>query len=101
MEKSMTNYSNVQVNDKWLGDYYQLANRLSTVCYLNNLISNIHFEVFYIYFENGFYGASSDKKEFQEEIRKEKMTLGILGNESIEKLIHEMFIDAKTGALHA
>lgn len=100
MKKSMINYPTVQVNDKWLGDYYQLANRLSTVCYLNNLISNIHFEVFYIFFENGYYGANSDKNEFQEAIKEEKKTLGILGNKSIEELIHEMFIDARTGSLH-
>ena len=39
--------------EKWLGKYFQMANRLAVAAYLNN--KGIPTKVLYIYFENGYY----------------------------------------------
>lgn len=88
----------VNVKDNWLGDYYQMANRLAVAAYLNN--KDISTKVLYIYFEDGYYDDTQDKdlgntrKEFEKEIEKEKETLGIDKDPKIDELLCEVFINA-------
>ena len=100
MSQQMAKYGcHVTVEEStWLGEYYQMANRLATAAYLNN--KGYSTKVLYIYFENGFYTNDSNncdatKEEFQMAISKEKETLGINNDSKInEELLCEVFIDA-------
>ena len=99
MSKQMTTFGcNVNVQEStWLGDYYQMANRLAVAAYLNN--KNIPTKVLYIYFEDGYYmddgnNLSATKEDFLKEIAKEKKTLGIDKNSQIKKILCEVFINA-------
>ena len=50
MKDSMLAVGFRDVSNMWLQDYYQLANRLSTIAYLQS--KGIKAKVLYIYFEN-------------------------------------------------
>lgn len=88
--------------EKWLGKYYQMANRLAVAAYLNN--KGIPTKVLYIYFENGYYKRGLDGKEpiikdanrqkFENEIKTEKDELGIANDKKINELLCEVFINA-------
>ena len=100
MSNQMVNFGclvNVQ-KSTWLGDYYQMANRLAVAAYLNN--KGISTKVLYIYFEDGYYDQNgtdlgATKEEFEVEINKEKETLGIDKDPKIDELLCEVFINAK------
>ena len=83
----------------WLGEYYQMTNRLAVAAYLNN--RGIQTKVLYIYFENGYNNPfdTSDNKDtnreqFEAAIKKEKETLGIATDRKIGELLCEVFINA-------
>lgn len=84
-------------NDEWLKDYYQFANRLSTISLLNS--KGITCKLVNIYFIDGYYdrerGINKDttKKSFCEEINKEIEKLGLEKNE-IDAFVLDVFIDA-------
>lgn len=85
--------------DTWLGEYYQMANRLAVAAYLCN--KGIPTKVLYVYFENGYNNPfdKSDNKDasrelFESVIKKEKETLGITNDNKVNKLLCEVFINA-------
>lgn len=86
-----------RANDEWLKDYYQFANRLSTVSLLNN--KGIDCKLVNIYFVDGYYdrerGIIKDTSEesFRKEIEQEMKTLGLTKDE-INKYVLDVFIDA-------
>ena len=84
-------------NDNWLKDYYQFANRLSTVSLLNN--KGITCKLVNLYFVDGYYdrehGIIKDTTEdsFREEIKQELEKLG-LNEQEKNKYVIDVFIDA-------
>lgn len=100
MKDSMLAVGFRDVSNMWLQDYYQLANRLSTIAYLQS--KGIKAKVLYIYFENGYYDRNTDvdlgidEEEFKEAINIEKRTLGIQNFKGLTSLLSEVFIDART-----
>lgn len=99
MSKQIADFGcNVNVQEStWLGDYYQMANRLAVAAYLSN--KNIPTKVLYIYFEDGYYmddenDRGATKEDFLKEIAKEKETLGIDKDSNIKELLSEVFINA-------
>ncbi len=83
--------------DEWLKDYYQFANRISTVAMINK--KGIQCKLVNIYFIDGYYdrerGINKDtsREEFEEEIEKELEALG-LSKEEKDKYVIDLFIDA-------
>ena len=81
----------------WLEDYYQFANRLSTVSYLNS--KGVSCKLVNIFFVDGYYdrerGINKDTsmEAFQEEISAELKTLG-LDEQTKKKFVIDVFIDA-------
>ena len=86
------------INDAWLKEYYQLANRLAIAAFLNECA--IKTKVLYIYFINGYnkrivenqkiyevYNKNANKKEFEKAILKEKKALSILDKDSVNLLL--------------
>ena len=100
MKDSMLAVGFRDVSNMWLQDYYQLANRLSTIAYLQS--KGIKAKVLYIYFENGYYDRNTDvdlgigEEEFKEAINIEKRALGIQNFKGLTSLLSEVFIDART-----
>ena len=84
-------------NVEWLKDYYQFANRLSTVSLLNH--NGITCKLVYIYFVDGYYdrerGINKDTTEeaFRKEIIQELNTLG-LNEQQKKEFVLDVFIDA-------
>ena len=84
-------------NENWLKDYYQFANRLSTVSLLNN--KGIPCKLVNLYFIDGYYdrehGINKDTSEesFRKEINQELEKLG-LNEQEKNKYVHDVFIDA-------
>ena len=101
----MLNNRGIIVDNEWLKQYYQLANRLATVSLLNK--HGIKAKVLYIYFENGFQRKeldsndrvklleddSSTRKEFEEAIDKEISKLGITYDQ-VKDIMTKVFINA-------
>lgn len=83
--------------EEWLKDYYQFANRLSTVSLLNN--SGISCKLVNIYFVDGYYdrehniNKDTSEDSFREEINKELKILGLDEKEK-DKYVIDVFIDA-------
>ena len=83
--------------EEWLKDYYQFANRLSTVSFLNR--SGISCKLVNIYFVDGYYdrehsiNKDTSEDSFREEIDKELKTLGLDEKEK-DKYVIDVFIDA-------
>ena len=83
--------------EEWLKDYYQFANRLSTVSLLNS--SGISCKLVNIYFVDGYYdrehsiNKDTSEDSFREEIDKELKTLGLNEKEK-DKYVIDVFIDA-------
>ena len=83
-------------NENWLRDYYQFANRLSTISFLNS--KDVICKLVNLYFVDGYYdrerGINKDTKEdsFRNEIKQELKTLGI--GEEQNKYVIDVFIDA-------
>lgn len=83
-------------NENWLRDYYQFANRLSTISFLNS--KGVICKLVNLYFVDGYYdrerGINKDTKEdsFRNEIKQELKTLGI--GEEQNKYVIDVFIDA-------
>lgn len=96
-------------NSNWFGKYYQLANRLAIVNYLNNNndVRYINASLLYIYFINGyekrqlidkkikFIESKSVKKkeDWEKVIQEEYQELGI--NDTANQYISKIFIDCK------
>lgn len=86
-----------KVTDEWVRDYYQFANRISTVALLNKL--GLRCKLLNIYFIDGYYdiehNISKDTSEiqFRDEIENEYKVLG-LNSEDVEKFVVDVFIDA-------
>ena len=84
-------------NDKWLKDYYQFANRLSTISLLNS--KGITCKLVNIYFIDGYYdrerGINKDTTEetFRKEINQELDELGLAPEEKAVYAL-DVFIDA-------
>ena len=84
-------------NDEWLKDYYQFANRLSTISLLNS--KGITCKLVNIYFIDGYYdrehGINKDTTEeaFCKEIENELKQLS-LDKEDKKKFVIDVFIDA-------
>ena len=84
-------------DENWLKDYYQFANRLSTVSLLNN--KGITCKLVNLYFVDGYYdrehGIIKDTTEdsFREEIKQELKKLG-LDEQEKNKFVLDVFIDA-------
>lgn len=99
-----------KVGDAWLQYYYQLANRLATVAFLNN--NGIKARILYIYFTNGYRkklvirprrkekiievdNLNASEEQFRKAICKEQKTLGIDQIDTSEYLASPIFIDAE------
>lgn len=85
------------VSEDWVKEYYQFANRISTVALLNSF--GIKSKLLNIYFINGYYDREHNKKkdtlesQFKEEIEKELKKLN-LTQEIKDKYAVDLFIDA-------
>ena len=90
-------------SEKWIGQYYQLANRLAFLNFLRS--HNIESHLVYIYFLNGyrkrdFKGNEIENKNVQsvidwkKEINKQYIELGI-DKINIEDYIYKVFIDCE------
>lgn len=106
MEKEMKDFS--IVNPNWVGNYYQLANRLTSMAMLQN--HGIKAKAVYIFFENGFIkkelglrntilsideSQNATKEEYLAAISVEEKELGIFGNSKVSKLLcSPVFVDA-------
>ena len=83
--------------EEWLKDYYQFANRLSTVSLLNN--NGISCKLVNIYFVDGYYdrehsiNKDTSEDSYRTEIDQELKTLGIDEKEK-DKYVIDVFIDA-------
>ena len=83
--------------EEWLKDYYQFANRLSTVSFLNK--SGISCKLVNIYFVDGYYdrehsiNKDTSEESFRSAINQELKTLG-LNEEEVGKYVIDVFIDA-------
>ena len=88
----------ITANDKCLGKYYQLANRLATAAFLSK--NGISSKCLYIYFTNGYnkdYDTkSASTEDFRIAIDKEKKELN-LNQDIIDTLYTEIFIEATSG----
>lgn len=86
------------INEAWLKDYYQLANRLAIAAFLNEC--KIKTKVLYIYFINGYnkrivennkiykvFDKNAKKEDFEKAIMKEKKDLCILDKDSVNLLL--------------
>lgn len=92
------------IDESWLNSYYQFANRLATIAFLNK--HGIKAKLVYIFFINGFLNNSErraskrsideSKKEFEKAIYEEKQELGLLDVDLTQILINPIFIDAST-----
>lgn len=99
------------VDEEWLGDYYQFANRVATAALLNK--HGIKTKVIYIYFTNGFNvrvlsdngqkviavkgSQNASKEDFFAAIKKEKEALSILDNKRLDLLLAApIFIKAES-----
>ena len=91
-------------NRNWFGEYYQLANRLTFVHFLNK--KGINASLLYIYFLNGYEKCKTNRKtvvenksverqeEWQNAIQEEYEKLGI-NSQIEEQYISKIFIDCK------
>lgn len=83
--------------EEWLKDYYQFANRLSTVSFLNK--RGISCKLVNLYFVDGYYdrehniNKDTSEDSFRAEIEQELKTLG-LDKEEKDKYVIDVFIDA-------
>lgn len=99
-----------KVNDEWLQEYYQMANRLATAAFLNN--NGIKARILYIYFVNGYRkrtvskigrkeiiteveNLNASENQFIESICNEKKVLGINHIDTSELIAEPVFIDAE------
>lgn len=96
-------------NSNWFGKYYQLANRLALVNYLqnNNEVELVNASLLYIYFLNGYEKRQlkgnkivfienksvKKKEEWETIIKEEYIELGI--NDAASQYISKVFIDCK------
>lgn len=103
MRENMQPYG-IEVNKNWLDSYYQFANRISMMAFLNQ--NGLNAKAIYIYFENGynkrqFIGKEiktvSDKGagkiEFDEAIQKELSHLNI-EKANLSELVVHIYINA-------
>lgn len=83
---------NVVPDEKWFGNYYQFANRLTTTMFLNK--HGIKTKLICLFFIDG-YPAKRDitQEDFQNAIKKELEELG-LTNVDLSKYVVNVFIDA-------
>lgn len=102
---------NLPVTRVWLGDYYQLANRLATAALLNK--QGVKTKILYIYFVNGYrkrvvekindtkerifetLNMNATKEQFEEAINKEMSALGIDKDSVSDILAPSVFVDAE------
>lgn len=84
-------------NENWLREYYQFANRIATVSFLNS--QGIECKLVNLYFVDGYYdrehGVNKDTsiESFREEIERELKTLK-LNEEEKNKYVIDVFVDA-------
>lgn len=109
-QKMILNYMkdmlpNLSISEKWLGEYYQMANRLATTAFLNKW--GIKAKTMYIYFLNGFdkriierrrikfiENKDASKEDFKNAIKIEMNTLGLSHDSVKDLLMPPVFIDA-------
>lgn len=87
----------LNVNEDWLKEYYQLANRLATTALLNK--HGVKAKTLYIYFENGFNkrrksSENATKADYEQALRIEMNTLGITESDVDNLLAPPIFINA-------
>ena len=84
----------IQVSDAWMGEYYQLANRLTTAALLNNC--GIKAKCLYLYFLNGYDkpndNQNAEEKSFKKAVDDEMNALG-LDPDSVKQLYIGIYID--------
>ena len=103
MRENMQPYG-IEVDENWLGLYYQFANRISMMALLNR--NGLNAKALYIYFENGYTKQQvigqklkfvSDngarKREFDEAIQKELSYLNIK-KATLSELVAHVYINA-------
>lgn len=103
MRKNMQPYG-IEVNKNWLGLYYQFANRISMMAFLNR--NGLNAKALYVYFENGYtkqrvIGSKIEfvkdmgarKREFDEAIQKELSYLNIK-KATLSELVAHVYINA-------
>lgn len=102
----------INPNSKWMEQYYQFANRLSTIAMLKkHLNPEFDARLLYVFFVNGYHKKivsnrkinTVDKKnnsrnDFEEAIMLEQDELG-LKEMDLKEYVVDMFIDAETGNL--
>lgn len=103
MRENMQPYD-IEVDENWLDSYYQFANRISMMAFLNQ--NGLNAKAIYIYFENGynkrqFIGKEiktvsdkgAGKMEFDEAIQKELSHLNI-EKANLSELVVHIYINA-------
>lgn len=103
MRENMQPYG-IEVDENWLDSYYQFANRISMMAFLNQ--NGLNAKAIYIYFENGYnkrqvigQGIESvsdkgaGKMEFDEAIQKELSHLNI-EKANLSELVVHIYINA-------
>lgn len=88
-----------EANENWLKDYYQYANRLSTVSFLNSL--GIRSKLVYICFIDGYDDKgknickNASQKDFEDKIEEEHLILGLAKDKLEEYEAPTVFVDAR------
>jgi hypothetical protein len=76
-------------NNNWFGKYYQLANRLSLVNFLeNNKIKKINSSLLYVFFLNGY-----EKRQLKGRVKITVKNKGIEKKEDWEKVIKDEYVE--------
>ena len=104
--KELKKHFAVQSESDWSKKYYQFANRLAFIKLMKDY--GIKAKLVNIYFINGYihkiyfpdtkewrevYNKSASRDNWSEVIKKEKDYLGLNGNEEINKVVKDVFID--------
>ena len=79
--------------DDWLNGYYQYANRLATLYYLNH--GGVPARLFFVYFCGDTYrnhDCPADESGWRARLIEVRQSLGLSGNSEIEKRVHEVFV---------
>jgi hypothetical protein len=95
--RSMTqvqNDKNIKTKNDWLKKYYQKANRLLFIHFLEK--NDIKSSLLYIYFVNGYLDKGiKSKADWKEVIKEEDKYLGIQNNKWVKGKVHNIFIECK------
>lgn len=85
---------NINTQNDWMKKYYQKANRLLFIHFLEN--NYINASLLYIYFINGYLDKGiKDKAEWIAIIKEEYKYLGIQSNKWVKEKVNNVFIECK------